>query len=282
MPAAAVPHHQQLTPQKVAYSIIYVLPLYGSDATRPSPTRSRDDPAAIRARVRAVTLSTTACSLFTFLFLWYLPQQKPALYVMGYWPVRLAESARALLLTATLFAGPLYESLIIDGGWRYVGSRPLDIWNSWPDWRNIIAVSGPAAAHHQHLAFITACSLNELTTGACHRRMSLSLCRSPTLAPSPGQPFQHHIFVTFSFRGCPYSPLLRVPPDATRRVSIRRSGQDRHPAGIHISIRSVCYLFIPQNRIPACCHPRSRLLQLSWSPTSLGIYGALLATSHDE
>ncbi|KAJ3499614.1 hypothetical protein NLG97_g182 [Lecanicillium saksenae] len=123
----------------LAYSIIYVLPLYGSDATRPSPTRFRDDPAAIRARVRAVTLSTIACSVVTFITLWYLSEQQSALYLMGYWPVRPIESAKALLLTAILFAGPLYESLCIDGGWRYLGSGLQHLWQSWPDWRNIVA-----------------------------------------------------------------------------------------------------------------------------------------------
>lgn len=133
------------TTKQLAYSIIYVLPLYASDATRPSPSRSRDDPAAIRARVRAVTLSTTACSIATLTTLCCLSRQRPALYLMGYWPVRLLESAKALLLTATLFAGPLYESLFIDGGWRYIGTGLQRLWQSWPEWRNIVAVCAPRA-----------------------------------------------------------------------------------------------------------------------------------------
>ncbi|OAR00340.1 hypothetical protein LLEC1_00282 [Akanthomyces lecanii] len=123
----------------LAYSIIYVLPLYASDATRPSPSRPRDDPAAIRARVRAVTLSTTACSIVTLITLCCVSRQRPALDLMGYWPVRPVESAKALLLTATLFCGPLYESLLIDGGWRYIGTGLQRLWQSWPEWRNIVA-----------------------------------------------------------------------------------------------------------------------------------------------
>lgn len=135
------------TAPQVAYSIIYVLPLYGSAATRPSPSRSRDDPAAIRARIRAVTLSTTACSLATLLLLARLSQrEEPALYWMGYWPLRLVDSTRALILTATLFAGPLYERLLIDGGWQYLGDGLRDVWNNWPDWRNIVAVSHHAVS----------------------------------------------------------------------------------------------------------------------------------------
>ncbi|OAA54396.1 CaaX prenyl proteinase Rce1 [Cordyceps fumosorosea ARSEF 2679] len=123
----------------LAYSVIYVLPLYASDATRPSPSRSRDDLAAIRARVRAVTLSTVACSVVTLITIYRLDQQHAALYLMGYWPVRLSESAKATLLTAILFAGPLYESLLIDGGWRHLGSGLQHLWRSWPEWRNIVA-----------------------------------------------------------------------------------------------------------------------------------------------
>lgn len=123
----------------LAYSVIYVLPLYLSEATRPSPTRSRDDPAAIRARVRAVTLSTIACSVVTLITICCLSQQHPALFLMGYWPIRLIESAKALLLTAVLFAGPLYENLFIDGDWRHLGSGLRHLWQSWPTWRNIVA-----------------------------------------------------------------------------------------------------------------------------------------------
>lgn len=64
---------------------------------------------------------------------------------MGYWPVRLIESAKALLLTAILFAGPLYESLFIDGGWRRIGSGLQRLWQSWPEWRNVVAVCAPLA-----------------------------------------------------------------------------------------------------------------------------------------
>lgn len=60
--------------------------------------------------------------------------------MMGYWPIRLTQSAKALLLTAILFAGPLYESLIIEGGCQHLGSGLLDVWRNWPDWRNIVAV----------------------------------------------------------------------------------------------------------------------------------------------
>lgn len=137
-----------------------MLPLYGSDATRPSPTRSRDDPAAIRARVRAVTLSTTACSVVTLITLSFLSEEHSALYLMGYWPVRPIESAKALLLTAILFAGPLYESLFIDGGWRYLGYGLQHLWQSWPEWRNIVAVCASLTARHPKSTLILTASVD--------------------------------------------------------------------------------------------------------------------------
>jgi prenyl protein peptidase len=61
---------------------------------------------------------------------------------MGYWPPGITDAARALWLTALLFAAPLYESLVIDGAvhqWRTL--EPLkELWVDWPTWRNMVAV----------------------------------------------------------------------------------------------------------------------------------------------
>ncbi|PNY23525.1 CAAX prenyl protease 2 [Tolypocladium capitatum] len=159
----------------VAYCLVYVLPLYASAATRASPTRSRDAPEAIRARIRSVSLSTAACSVATLLILLRSPstagstsgpasasgeptashQLSSSLHLMGYWPLGLLETARALLLTALLFAGPLYECLVVDGVWReWLRLEPLrHVGTDWPAWRNMVAVrppllrlSSPAAA----------------------------------------------------------------------------------------------------------------------------------------
>jgi prenyl protein peptidase len=62
---------------------------------------------------------------------------------MGYKPVGMGESLKSLLLTAALFAGPLYETLILDGVWEeWLRLQPLkDIWTQWTSWRNIVVVS---------------------------------------------------------------------------------------------------------------------------------------------
>ncbi|CAF3454372.1 hypothetical protein SNK03_002981 [Fusarium graminearum] len=127
----------------VVYCLIYVIPLYFSAATRPSPTRSRDAPEAIRARIFAVSLSTALCSLITLYLLsshGAVAVREP-LHFMGYWPPGLIDAARVLWLTALLFAGPLYESLVIDGtAHQWLRLEPLrDLWTDWPTWRNMVA-----------------------------------------------------------------------------------------------------------------------------------------------
>lgn len=129
---------------KVVYCLVYVIPLYFSAATRPSPTRSRDAPEAIRARILVVSLSTAVCSLVTLYLLsshGTIAVREP-LHFMGYWPLGLIDAARALGLTALLFAGPLYESLVIDGAvHQWLRLEPLrDLWHDWPTWRNLVAV----------------------------------------------------------------------------------------------------------------------------------------------
>ncbi|KAH6603412.1 CaaX prenyl protease [Trichoderma cornu-damae] len=133
----------------VAYSLVYVLPLYASSHTRASPGRSRDAPETIRARIHVVSLSTTACSLVTYFLLPYICSPAAAaaascspLHLMGYWPLGVLEALRACFLTGLLFAAPLYECLVIDGAWREwaSGLQPLrDVWTEWPAWRNLVA-----------------------------------------------------------------------------------------------------------------------------------------------
>lgn len=134
---------------QIVYCFVYVVPLYASPATKPSPTRSRDAPEAIRARIRAVSFSTATCSLFSLLLL-YLPSHDGAppqspWHLLGYWPLGLVEAAGAVGLTALLFAGPLYEALVIDGDWRlWPRLEPLtEIWSDWATWRNLVAVRIP-------------------------------------------------------------------------------------------------------------------------------------------
>ncbi|KAI0476997.1 CaaX protease [Xylaria cf. heliscus] len=129
----------------VIYTLFYVVPFYLSATTRPSRTLSRDAPSVIRARVASVSLTCVVCSLITFVILTSshgrVPNGGEALHSMGYWPLGLAETGSSLLLTAILFAGPLYETLLVEGAWRrWFSLQPVSsLFTEWITWRNIIA-----------------------------------------------------------------------------------------------------------------------------------------------
>lgn len=99
----------------------------------------------IRTRITSALFSTAVCSVFTYVVLARLPEGAlpvTPLHAMGYWPVGLVESASCLLLTAILFAGPLYEALLMDGLWEDWNTlQPLvGVWTEWTTWRNIVMV----------------------------------------------------------------------------------------------------------------------------------------------
>lgn len=137
-----IPHTDR---HQVLYTLVYVVPFYLSPLTRPSATLTRDAPSVIKARVRSVSLTCIICSVSTLVILTSdgRASKVEALHSMGYWPVGLTETARSLLLTAVLFAGPLFETLIVDGGWRaWRRLEPVtELFKEWTTWRNIIAVS---------------------------------------------------------------------------------------------------------------------------------------------
>ncbi|RAK73289.1 CAAX prenyl protease RCE1 [Aspergillus fijiensis CBS 313.89] len=127
----------------VFLTLLYVIPFYVNVTTRPSPTLSRDAPSVIRARIRSVTLS---CIASTLIVAWLIIGKDDgslteALKLLGWWPVSFADIFRSLLLTAILFAGPLFERGIAEGEWRdwIQGSRISASLRSWIGWRNYVA-----------------------------------------------------------------------------------------------------------------------------------------------
>jgi prenyl protein peptidase len=68
-----------------------------------------------------------------------------ALHKLGYFPIGFYESAKALLLTAILFIGPLFEAGIAEGKWRdWIRLRGLNACiRGWIGYRNYVAVSEP-------------------------------------------------------------------------------------------------------------------------------------------
>ena len=128
-----------------------MLPFYLSPKTRPSRSLSRDAPPVIRARITSVSISCVICSVSTLVILTSSSTSSDVegrsygetLHWMGWWPLGLAESAKALLLTAILFVGPLYKTLIVDAGWReWMRLGPVyELCEDLITWRNIVAVS---------------------------------------------------------------------------------------------------------------------------------------------
>lgn len=126
---------------------IYVIPFYLSSATRPSPTLTRDAPSSIRARTRAVTFSTLVCFVLTAYVLHkHDAPAKDILKLFGLWPISLFDTARSMLLVSILFAGPLFEQGIVNGGWKdWIRLRGLyETLSSWIGYRNFIVVGSMA------------------------------------------------------------------------------------------------------------------------------------------
>ncbi|KAL1858978.1 CAAX prenyl protease [Diaporthe australafricana] len=127
----------------VLYTLLYVIPFYLSPKTRPSPTLSRDAPSVIRARITSVTVTCAVASLTTLAVLTRVGGHGfgSALHALGYWPAGLPEALRALLLTAALFLGPLFEALVVEGGWRdWLALEPVkEVLSEMTAWRNIVA-----------------------------------------------------------------------------------------------------------------------------------------------
>ncbi|KAJ9641826.1 CAAX prenyl protease [Coniosporium tulheliwenetii] len=100
-------------------------------------------PQVIRARIRAVTLS---CLLSALITIYITTTHNGAslshtLHLLGWWPLRPLDILKTLLLCSILFAGPLYESGIVDGGWRdWIRGRDLaETLGSWIGYRNYVA-----------------------------------------------------------------------------------------------------------------------------------------------
>ena len=112
----------------------------------------------IRARITSVTITCIITSVTTYYILvaWGHYGKNDALHAMGYWPAGVREALRALLLTALLFLGPLFESLVVESGWRdWKTLEPVkEVLDEMTTWRNIVAVShlpSTSAPQNPHL-----------------------------------------------------------------------------------------------------------------------------------
>ncbi|KAI1619506.1 prenyl protein peptidase [Exophiala viscosa] len=127
----------------VVFTLLYVVPFYLFQATRPSPTLNRDAPSVIRARIRTVTLACVVASSAT-LYLLVVTAKLTALdaaHLLGWWPVRMVDVFKSCALTLLLFLGPVWEKLFIEGHWDDLrrGRKLVESLKSWQGYRNYVA-----------------------------------------------------------------------------------------------------------------------------------------------
>lgn len=124
------------------FTIFYVAPFYLSPTLRTSAVTSRDAPAVIRARVRAVGLTCLACTVVAVYLLAIYGHSSPSgvLRLLGLWPIIPFDIVKVLLLVVMLFTCSLYESIIVDGDWRDWSFNAFKeaIWDNWTGYRNLI------------------------------------------------------------------------------------------------------------------------------------------------
>lgn len=199
--------------------MLYVLPFYLSPTTRPSPHLSRDAPTVIRARIRFVSISVALSSVVTIYVIAARPKASwlEVLRLLGWYPLKVYEIATSLLLTAILFAGPLFEKGVVESRWRdWIRGQSLhESLSSWIGWRNYVAVCFLVVP----VCFRAAMSLKPLVTeqfrhwliqiaGPHHRRDPLPFA-DRSVASSRATPTHPHNFLDSSlFWHCSYSSLL--------------------------------------------------------------------------
>lgn len=126
----------------ILFTLFYVAPFYISPTLRTSAITSRDAPAVIRARVRAVGLTCLACTVVAVFMLASYGHATPsiALRQFGIWPINPFDIFKVLMLVMILFTCSFYESLIVDGDWRDwdLSTFKEGIWDNWIGYRNLI------------------------------------------------------------------------------------------------------------------------------------------------
>ncbi|KAK4925894.1 CAAX prenyl protease, partial [Elasticomyces elasticus] len=108
----------------VFYTILYIAPFYLSPTLRATSSASRDSPAVIKARARAVLLVSLAVTAITTSVLVFRGNATPREIVrlFGLWPAQgfpvrafVSDTAKGVLLVCVNFLGPLYEWAVAEG-----------------------------------------------------------------------------------------------------------------------------------------------------------------------
>ena len=98
----------------LTYAFLYIAPFYLSPSLRTSRILSRDTPAIIRARTRAVAIVIVICAALTTAALSFLAHLPPSdiLRLLGLAVCDWRDILRLLALVLLLFCGPIYEALL--------------------------------------------------------------------------------------------------------------------------------------------------------------------------
>lgn len=124
------------------FTILFVAPFYVSSTLRHSPFNSRNAPAVIRARTRAVGLVCLACTLITVYILTIHGHATPheALRLFGLWPTDLLDIAKVMALVVVLFSCSLYELILVDADYQHwsLSAFKEGIWDNWIGYRNLL------------------------------------------------------------------------------------------------------------------------------------------------
>ena len=132
-----------------AHTILYVGVLYLREASRPSPTKSKDVPSVLVARSTAVLVAVTISILSNRYILEQARQtgQRTGIPVWdnilgrwGEWKLDGRQTFRAVRLTALLFLGPLVERIWIWEDWRGFPGGIRESLSTLIGWRNYIFV----------------------------------------------------------------------------------------------------------------------------------------------
>ena len=128
---------------------LYVGVLYLREASRPSPIKGKDVPSVIKARMAGVAVAVVLTVILNQFVIEGAQQagQRTGIQVWddilkrrGEWRLNVTKTLHALNVTATLFLGPLLESLWIEGEWRNVDEGVANALTSLRGWRNYIIV----------------------------------------------------------------------------------------------------------------------------------------------
>jgi prenyl protein peptidase len=108
-----------------------------------------------------VTFSTVVCFLLTAYVLYdHDVSAKETLKLLGFWPASVLDTLRSMLLVVILFAGPIFEHGIVDGGWKdWLKLKGVyESLSSWIGYRNYVVVG-----------CLSRCSMSVLITlaGSC-------------------------------------------------------------------------------------------------------------------